>query len=682
VLISIDTLRADHLPTYGYAGVQTPNLEALQKDSIVFDNALAHVPLTLPSHVSLFTGLLPFQHGVRDNQGYRLTKAHMTLATLLASRGYATGAAVSAFALSHVTGISEGFDFYEDGIESRRAGESLGQVQRSGWQTERLLEDWIQKQQAGKPFLAFLHLYEPHTPYDPPEPFRSRYASSPYDGEIATSDAIVGKFLEFLRSRGLYDRSLIVFLSDHGEGLGDHGEEEHGIFVYRETIRVPLFLKLPGASHAGRRITGTVGLVDVFPTVTSVLGEKPALALPGISLVRFAGEAPPGRRVYSETLYPRFHLGWSDLASLSDDRYQYIQAPRPELYDWLSDPREKADLAGGLPPAFRSMRVELQAMSRPLQNPGTTDPETVRKLAALGYISVTSPNLEDKDLPDPKDRIHLLDRIKTGFHLASEHREEEAVAVLRQIARENPNMLEVWERLAMILRRAGRPKEAIEALQQADRRQPGTPQILLGLAHLSIEARDFPKARSLVQAAAVAGAADVHEELAVIALEEGDLKTARTEVRQALDGSSQTARRPWLLLARIEQKEGNLQSALADIERALEIEKKWNQPSLVDLQSTRGDVLARMGREKESEEAFRKETHDFPENLDAWTRWALLHASQGHIDEFRRVLEEMVSRMPSSRSFETAARISAGVGDREGAARWKKRAAERLAKTG
>jgi tetratricopeptide (TPR) repeat protein len=327
------------------------------------------------------------------------------------------------------------------------------------------------------------------------------------------------------------------------------------------------------------------------------------------------------------------------------------------------------------------MRVELQAMSRPLQNPGTTDPETVRKLAALGYISVTSPNLDEKDLPDPKDRIRVLDRLKAGFHLASEHREEEALAVLRQIARENPDMLEVWERLAMILRRSGRPKEAIEALGQADRRQPGTPQILLGLAQLYIEARDLPKARSLVQAASVAGAADVHEELAVIALEEGDLKTARAEVRQAFQGS-ETTRRPWLLLARIEQKEGNLQAALADVERALEIEKKWNQPSLVDLQSTRGDVLARMGREKEAEQAFRAEIRDFPENLDAWSRLALLYASQGRIDEFRRVLEEMVSRMPSSRSFETAARISAGVGDRHGAARWKKRAAARLTKPG
>jgi len=671
VLISIDTLRADHLPAYGYRGVETPKLQALAKDSIVFENALAHVPLTLPSHASLFTGLLPFQHGVRDNQGYRLTTAHETLATLLRKKGYATGGAVSAFALSHVTGIAEGFDFYEDGVESRRVGQSLGQVQRAGWQTERLLEEWIQRQPVGKPVFAFLHIYEPHSPYDPPEPFKGRYASNPYDGEIAAADAIVGKFLEFLKSRGLYDQSLIVFLSDHGEGLGEHGEEEHGIFLYREAIWVPLFVKLPGLAQAGGRRDAPAEIADVFPTVLAVLGEERLPRLPGTSLLDLARQTP-SRRVYSETLYPRLHLGWSDLASLTDDRYQYIEAPSPELYDWRADPEEKSNVAAGLPPAFRSMRMELQTMSRPIQNPGPADAETVKKLAALGYIGSVSAGAAGDHFPDPKDRIRTLDRLKAGSLLATEHREEEAIAVLRELVQENPGMLEVWETLASILRRAGRPKEAIEALEQVDRRQPATPQILLGLAELYLEARDFQKARSLAQAAAVAGGRDVHEALAAIALEEGDLKTARTEARQVFQGN-ETARRPWVLLARIEQKEGSLQAALADIERALEIEKKWSQPPLVDLQSTRGDVLARMGREKEAEEAFRMETRDFPENLDAWSRLALLYASQGRGDDFRRLLSEMVSRMPSSRGFETAARLSRTVGDRQGAIEWERR---------
>ena len=682
MLISIDTLRGDRLPTYGYAGVETPHLAALAADSIVFDNALAHVPLTLPSHVTLFTGLLPFQNGVRDNQGYTLEKTRTTLATFLAGRGYATGAAVSAFALNHFSGVSEGFEFYEDGIESRRAGQALGQLQRSGWQTERLLEDWIEKRPSGKPFLAFFHIYEPHSPYDPPEPFRSRYLANPYDGEVAASDAIIGKFLEFLKARGLYDGSVIVLLSDHGEGLGDHGEEEHGIFVYREAIRVPLFVKLPGRTFAGRRVGRAVGLVDVFPTLVALLGEKPPLSFPGISLVTPAPDGLPERRVYSETLYPRFHLGWSDLASLTDDRYQYIHSPRSELYDWRADPGEKADLAGQLPPAFRSMRVALEAMNRPLQSPGAADPETVRKLAALGYLGGTSPNAGRKDLPDPKDRIHVLDRLKEGSRLATENREEESIRVLRLLAEENPDMLEVWETLSTILRRAGRQREAIEALTQADRLQPGTPQILIGLAELYIEARDFSKARALVEAAAVAGKRDVHEELAVIALEQGDLVTARAEIRQVLASGDGTLRRPWLILARLEQKNGDLPAALEDVGRALEIEKKWDQAPMADLQATRADILARMGREKEAEEAFRIEIRDFPENLNAWSRLALLYASQGKIGEFRALLGEMVRQTPTTRAFDTAVTLSQAIQDHEGVREWERRRREKLSRAG
>ncbi|MDQ2980417.1 MAG: tetratricopeptide repeat protein, partial [Acidobacteriota bacterium] len=382
-------------------------------------------------------------------------------------------------------------------------------------------------------------------------------------------------------------------------------------------------------------------------------------------------------RAYSESLYPRFHLGWSDLASLTDDRYQYIRAPKPELYDWQADPGEKTDLSRGLPPAFRSLHLELSGMRRPLQNPGATDPESVRKLAALGYIAATAPNRGEEDLPDPKDRIHVLDRLKEGSRLATEHREEEAITLLRQLARENPNMLEIWETLAMILRRAGRPKDAIEALREADRREPGTPQILLGLAELYISTRDFEKARSLVGAAAVAGARDVSEEMAVIALEQGDLATSRAQIQQAFARSAATRRRPWLVLARIESKSGNLNAALADLDQALEIERSWNQPPMADIQATRGDVLARMGREREAEQAFRAEIRNFPENLDAWSRLALLYASGDRLAEFRQLLDDMTSRVPTRSTFATAARICAIVRDTACVQKWERRAAER-----
>ena len=673
ILISIDTLRADHLPVYGYRSVETPNLDRLAADSIVFENAVAQVPLTLPSHVSLFTGLLPFANGVRDNVGYRLEKKHATVATFLRSRGYATGGAVSAFVLERGTGVAEGFDFYEDRIESRDVAEALGRVQRSGGETAKLLEDWISRQNGRTPIFAFLHVYEPHTPYEPPAPFRETYSSRPYDGEIAASDAIVGSFLEFLKARRIYDRAIVILLSDHGEGLGEHGEDEHGILLYREALRVPLFVKLPGSRQAKRRDRSPAGLVDVFPTIAAVLGEKPPEGLGGISLFSSPSTAPRTVSVYSETLYPRFHFGWSDLASLTDARYQYIAAPRPELYDWTSDPAEKRDLAPGLPAAFRSMRSALERMDRPLQSPGTSDPETVRKLASLGYLAGVAPAARTRGLPDPKDRIPALATLKEATHLVEQHRDDDAVALLSKLATENPLMLDVWETLARVLRRAGRPREAIEALQKADRLSPGTSPILIALADLYREAGELDRADSLAKAAIAAGASGVEEELALIALARKDLDEASRQAQIALSRSP-NARAPYLLLARIEQARNRPEAALSQLERALEIERRSNGAPMRDVQAVRGDAFARLGREADAEAAFRAEVRNFPENLDAWSRLALLYASAGRPDEFQRTLVEMTQRLSSRRAFETASRLCGIVGDREGQSRWLARA--------
>ena len=672
VLICVDTLRADHLPTYGYQRVETPALDALARDSIVFDNAISHVPLTLPSHVSLFTGLLPFQHGVRDNLGFRLSTAHPTLATILRESGYAAGAAVSAVVLDHGSGVAEGFDYWEDGIEARDVAQAIGQVQRPGDETARLLEAWIAGQPDGGKFLAFLHLYEPHTPYDPPEPFRARYRAVPYDGEVAAADAIVGRFLDFLKQRKLYDRSLVVFLSDHGEGLGDHGEDEHGILLYREEIRVPLFVKLPGAKLSGRRVAEPVQIADVLPTVVTALGEKPPEGLPGRTLLDFAGGKGAVRRVYSETLYPRYHFGWSDLASSTDDRYQYIHAPRAELYDWRADPEEKKDLAAGLPPAFRAMRAELVGINRPVQSPGASDPETVRKLASLGYIGAAAPVADGKDLPDPKDQLGTIDKLKEATRLVSEFRDADAITLLSRLSEENPRMLDVWETLARVLRRSGRTRDALAALERADRLAPGTPQVILGLADLHREAGDFDKARALALAAGEAGAPGFREELASIALAAGDLEAAQREAQAVLAGNV-NARAPRLVLARVALAGGDVAGALGQIDGAIRLDRQTGRTPAVGFRSMRGDLLARLGREKEAEQDFRAEVASYPENLDGWARLALLYASQGRPGEPAGILSEMTSRVPTPKSYDTALRVCGILRDPSCGREWTRR---------
>ena len=336
ILISVDTLRADHLPAYGYRQVETPNIDGLRRDSVLFERVYSHCPMTLPSHVSMFTGSLPTEHGVRNNIGYRFEGARFrTLAEELRERGYAAGAAVSSYVLRSDTGIDDGFEFYEDSIAVATAG-ATSEHQRSGRETLKHALGWILGHRE-QPFFFFLHLYEPHAPYEPPEPFKSRYPAA-YDGEIAAADAIVGELVRSLKASGLYDPAIIIFTSDHGEGLWDHGEDQHGILLYREALWVPLLVKLPG-SHQADSISRPTPLAHLFGTVLRLVG----IDLPSRPASWFddGGEARP---IYSETLYPRIHLGWSELRSLIDGRYHYIEGPSPELYDLERDPGEARNL--------------------------------------------------------------------------------------------------------------------------------------------------------------------------------------------------------------------------------------------------------------------------------------------------------------------------------------------------
>ncbi|HYK42724.1 MAG TPA: sulfatase-like hydrolase/transferase [Thermoanaerobaculia bacterium] len=656
-LVSIDTLRADHLAAWGGAGAETPAIDALLKDGILFENALSHVPLTLPSHATIFTGRLPFENGVRDNLGYRLPDSIPTLAALLRSQGYATGGAVSSAVLDRSTGIAAGFEFWDDRLEASSPGEALGDVQRAGAETEKRLETWIATVESGRPLLAFLHLYEPHAPYSPPEPFASRYASRPYDGEIAAADAAVGRFLSFLRSKDLYDRSIVVLLSDHGEGLNDHGEAEHGIFLYREAIRVPLVVKLPRSRERGRRVSAPVGLADVLPTVLSLLGGAAPAGMTGVALWP-AGTtaAASSRRVYSETLFPRLHFGWSDLASLTDGGSHYIAGPRPQLYDWKTDPGERRDLGTTRPPpaALRELAAALASMNRPMSPPGASDPETVRKLASLGYVGGNSPPQEGS-LGDPRDGIRVIEALREAGRALASGKQQEGIALLSGIVRDNPGMRDPRESLASALRRAGRRDEAFDQLLEVDRRWPRSPHVLLALAELALERGDTGRASTFAAAADALGAADAPAVLAAVAIARRDAATARGHARRAIERNPES-RAAWLLLARAELAGGNAAAGLAAVERATQLSA--GTARLEDAEFLKGDALARLGRTAEAREAFLAETRDFPANPHGYTGLALLEASEGRPAEADRVLQEMLSRSssPASRAAAAAAR--------------------------
>ena len=362
VLISIDTLRSDRLPAYGYAKGSTPAIDAISRQGVVFESVWSHCPLTLPAHASMFTGLLPPHHGVRDNMGFALEPTHRTLATRFKAAGFTTGGAVSSYVLRRSTGIAQGFDLYDDALVVDSSVESLGAQQRDGAIATESLGRWIDTQ-GDRRFFAFLHLYEPHTPYAPPPQHRDH--ADPYDGEVAYADELVGRLVASLRARGLLDRVILAVTSDHGEGLLDHGEQEHGFFLYREAVQVPLVLRLPGASGAGTRVKGVVSQVDLAATLLDLAG-LPQDGMDGISqrAALDTGTAS-SRPVYSETYFPRYHFGWSELLAVTEERYRYIRAPRVELYDLHRDPAERLNLAGERTAAGDALEAWLRREVKP-----------------------------------------------------------------------------------------------------------------------------------------------------------------------------------------------------------------------------------------------------------------------------------------------------------------------------
>ena len=652
VLISVDTLRSDHLPFYGYKGVETPVLSALRADSILFERAWAHVPLTLPSHVSILTGRMPAGHGVHDNIGYRLRKDVPTLAELLKKGGYATGGAVSCYVLKGDSGIGRGFDLYDDETGAADERAVLGRVQRAGDKTESRLEAWLRSQTGGAPVFAFLHLYEPHTPYEPPEPYKSRYGDQPYDGEIAAADAIVGRFLALLKEKGLYDPALVVFLSDHGEGLGEHGEAEHGMFLYRESLQVPLLVKLPGGLRANTSVAAPVPLADVFTTIGL------AVKIPGFtppegtsSLLSVTAAAAP-KRILSETFFPRIHFGWSELSSVLEGRWHYVEAPKPEIYDVEADPGETSNRIAERPDALRALRADLLKRRSPFEVPADVDPEARKKLASLGYLTA-GPASASGTLDDPKDRIATFELLRTGLGEMSGGRLDKAHAIFQKLLTENPNMLDVWDMDSQVLMDMGRSEEGLAALKKTVEVAPEAARApyLARVANLCLQLGKWDEGTRHAEALRALGDPTAEDIAARAALGKGDLPAAETAARAALASSSGKARvRAVLVLGRIAVLRGDLVSARRYADEAQALSKDDERPQS-GLHRLRGDVLARSGQIPEAEREFLEELRLYPERTDARISLASLYASAGRRDDARKVLIQMVSRQPTPETF-------------------------------
>jgi choline-sulfatase len=477
LLITIDTLRADHVGSYGYAAAQTPALDALARRGLRFERATTVAPLTLPAHSSLMTGTFPAFHGVRDNGGFYLGDDQVTLAKVLRARNYRTGGFISAFVLDHRWGIAQGFDRYYDDFDlaKYRVDIGLDAVQRPGSEVVSKAIEWIDQDRA-RPFLAWVHLYEPHAPYDPPEPIRARFPPTmigAYDGEIATADIQVGRLIEHLTAAGRLENTLVVVLGDHGESLGEHGEEQHAFFIYDADIRIPLIVAGPGAP--ARVVTDTVRIVDVMPTILQLLLIDVPTTVQGRSLLPLIRGEPLDLVALSETWYPRHHYGWSELTSIRDSRYHLIAAPRRELYDLQSDPRELHDIAAANPAradalerALRTFLAQTTATRTPAA-PRPVEPEVEERLRSLGYVgSSISPHvLDDRPRGDPKDKIALYNLLKQAGLDSVEGRLDEGIRKVRQALDQDPEIVEAHIMLGNMNTKAKRDDQAVAAFQRA-----------------------------------------------------------------------------------------------------------------------------------------------------------------------------------------------------------------------
>ena len=461
VLITIDTLRADRVGCYGYSKIETPNLDSVAGRGVVFENAVAQAPLTSPSHASMMTGLLPTVHKVRDTGGFVLRSSDTTLAKILQQQGWDTAAFVGSSVLKKRFGFDQGFAVYDDEMgenRERRAGEVVDRA--IGWLASR----------SGKPFFLWVHVYDPHLPYDPPAGFREKYKGRPYDGEIAYTDQELGRLFAAIGTN-----TLLAVLSDHGESFSEHGEYAHGIFLYDTTLRIPFLMAGPGVP-AGLRVKQQARTIDMLPTVLELMGGKAPQAVQGSSLVpAFAGKEVPTEYSYAETLFPKLNMGWTELRAIRTNRWKFVRAPRPELYDLAQDPAEISNVIAAHAAEARALEAKLDAAAgsaREKVETAASDRRTMEQLRSLGYLGGSSQReyeLTGKGI-DPKDRVGVLKLLHFAVYAESGLPLPQRIAMMRQAIAEDPSNPALYSSLGDLYRDGGDRNHEIKLYQDAVKR--------------------------------------------------------------------------------------------------------------------------------------------------------------------------------------------------------------------
>jgi len=618
LVITLDTTRADHLSVYGANAARVPNLERLAREGVRFDNAFTPAPVTLPAHVSLFTGLYPTAHGVRNNGTFRLGDEAFTLAEALRAQGFKTAAVIGSQILDSRYGLDQGFDLYDDRLPPEEKVHTFFVERPAAAVAERGLA-WLGERGEERWFL-WMHFFDPHYEYNPPEPFRSEYAQSPYDGEIAYADSQAGRILDLLRQRGWLDRTLVVVAGDHGESLGEHGESTHGVFIYDATTHIPLLMRHPGRLGQGRQITPLVRLVDVMPTALDLLEvPRPAQALHGESLVPLvAGQPEPARTAWLESWLPRFNYSWSELRAVRDLQWKYVQAPRPELYDLRADPREERNLVARDLARADEYHARLEQIERAAAPAGgqdlahaqQLDAEMREGLAALGYITVAGSGPEPPSLPDPKDKIGEYEEMARALALMKKGRDAEAVPIFETAVRANDQSGYLHRQLGNAYRRVGRLEDGLRELLRSLDLDPGSFGTLSDLGSAYFEANDLRRAEEIFQ----------------------QVLKINSHVGVAYSN-----------LGLIAQKRARKAEAMRYYERALE-----EDPNLLRSLINLGTLYEEAGRRDDAVRLYLRASELDPENEKAFFSAAYLQFQAGRYDEALAILERAQKAHPDS----------------------------------
>ncbi len=545
-LVTIDTLRADHLHCYGYARIQTPATDGLAREGIRFTKAFTPSPITNTSHTSILTGLLPSTHGVTDF-AVPLAKTHSTWAELLKQRGYHTAAFIGAVILDSNTlapGLDRGFDSYDNFSKDAPPKSHWGRVERRGMDVVQRAERWLNAHAEG-PHFVWVHLYDPHDPYEPPAPFSQIYKDRLYDGEIAYADSALGNLVSYLKRRGWYQNAMIIVVGDHGEGLGEHGEETHGIFLYDSTTHVPLIIKLPGAT-SGQTIESQVRTTDLLPTALDILNISSATRFDGDSLKPyFAGKEMPDRIAFGETDYP-LRFGWAPLRSVRADGFKFIEAPRPELYDLAADPNELKNHYEPWAMTVQKIRKELadvRARSAPsIPASSAIGAETLNELHALGYLGPgdarSATNVPEPSLwPDPKDKIQQQNLLHIAMMAADEGRLADARPALEKVLQLDPRSPMALRQIGELeLRLASNYAKAADYLKRAREVRPDDSTAAFYEGEALEKIGDLPGARDALDASLklTPGQFDARLLLGQVYLRLKDFNSATDEFEAAL----------------------------------------------------------------------------------------------------------------------------------------------------